>query len=117
MARLDLSMETLGEVDRGAAQAIVDAEISKAIEDIDDRGSDEKPREVNIKLVMQQRPDGLVETHVACQAKVPPRRTNPTLAELNRKGGHSNLVFSSHAPDNPNQKTLPVMDREDEDDG
>lgn len=113
MAKLPLTLDTLGEVDQGAARLIVDREIARAIEDLDDRGEDGKPRKVVIQLTLEKQTNGLVEAHVEVQARIPPRRTAATVGLVQKQRGkaQSELVFQQWAPDNPEQNTLDIMDQ------
>lgn len=110
MANLKLDLSTLGEVDTGAARAIIDRAIEEAIHDIEDRGEDGRARKVAIELMLERREDGHIEAHVSAQSKLPPRRTAGTVCRPVQKPDGVSLFFQQWAPDNPAQETLPVMD-------
>ncbi len=102
-----LSFATLGELDGGAARAIIEAAIREAMTDLDDRGQDGLPRRVDVRLTVKQMPNGLVEAHVEATASVPKRRTNSTICRLKRSSDRSaRLLFQDGAPDDPDQRTL-----------
>jgi len=102
-----LSLASLGDLDNGRARAIIDAAIREALCDLDDRGDDEKPRFVNIRLTLKQMESGLVESRVEAESRCPKRRTASTIAKVKRDGKmQSRLVFQDGSPDNPDQRTL-----------
>lgn len=107
MAQVTLSLSSLGELHDGAAEAIIDKAIAAAVADLDDRGDDEKPRIVEIKLTLTKLESGHVATEIEAGAKVPKYRTAPTLAKLAAsRGGELRLLFQTHDPDDPDQRTL-----------
>jgi hypothetical protein len=112
MTRNYLTLETLGELDSGRAGVAIDREIARAVADLQDRGAeDKKPRKVTIELelVMDR---GLVLATVQVQAKLPTLRTGATMADFMHRDGEPALVYSSMAPDNPDQATLPLETKE-----
>ncbi len=44
MAIKEIRCDTIGDLDQGAARAIIDVAIKEAVADLDDRGADGKPR-------------------------------------------------------------------------
>jgi hypothetical protein len=115
MANLPLSLRTIGELAGGAAELIINHAIEQAVADVDDRGEDGKARKVAIELSLVKRSDGLVEAEVAAQAKLPPRRTASTVSKPVRGQDETKLLFQGFAPDNPDQQTFGVLDRQEED--
>ena len=105
-----LSYETLGDLDGGAARAIIDAAIAEALLDLDDRGIDEQPRKVEILVTLKQMDSGQVVAHVEANPKLPRRRTAGTMARLKstlHNGKKSTrLLFQDGAPDDPDQRTI-----------
>lgn len=102
-----LSLQTLGDLDGGAAGLIIDAAIREVLADLDDRGDDEQARRVSINLSLKKHESGLVEAHVEASAHVPKRRTAGTMSRLSRDARQqSRLTFQDGAPDNPDQRTL-----------
>lgn len=112
MAQRTLTIDTLGDLDNEAARAIVNRAIALAVSDLDDRGSDGKPRKVVITLELTLADNGLVVGHVEAQAKAPAFRTHGTLGKLRRRkdSDQSQIVFSQFAPDNPDQETFGEFD-------
>ena len=103
-----LNLESLGALADGAAGAIIDKAISEALLDLDDRGDDLLPRKVTIELTMHRRgrDDNQLETRVAAQAKLPPRRTPRTVGNIRHNQGMPEIFFQEHAPDAPDQRTI-----------
>jgi hypothetical protein len=116
LAFTQLTLASVGDLNDGAAEAIINREIQTAVRDIDDRGHDGKPRKVVIEITMQQNKgdDGriTVDLDVAAQAKVPPRRTGTTVAKPFEKDGKVALLFQEFNAENPDQGTFPVLDKE-----
>lgn len=104
--QVPLNLASLGELDGGAARAIIDAAICDAVRDLDDRGDDEKPRVVNVILTLNRLENGLVTCDVQAEAKVPKRRTAATISGIRRAQGVAGLVFQTLAPENPDQTTI-----------
>lgn len=100
-----LSLETLGELDSGAAGVVIDAAIRTAVADIDDRGEDGKPRKVVIELTLSKMDNGLLAAHVEADARLPKRRTNSTLGKVSVSRGQPSMVFSAYGGD-PEQSTI-----------
>lgn len=107
-----LSLATLGDLDSGTAAVIIDCALAEAIRDVEDRGADGKARKVTIEVTLMRRSDGLIETDVGAQAKLPPRRTNSTVGKPVVRGHKTELLFQQWAPDQPDQSTIPGMDHE-----
>lgn len=110
MAAVELSHLTIGMLDNGAAGLVIDAAIKEAMADVDDRGSDGKPRKVVITLTMGK--DGPnVFTEVDAKATIPARRTHATVGKLKQDGMRSQMLFQPDAADNPDQESLPFEGR------
>lgn len=111
MAAKMLCLETLGALNNGAARLIVDAEIAKAITDLEDRGEEDKqPRKVTITLVLGMK-EQMIVGRVSAQAVLPARSTGGTLLNLAHKSGNPVLVFQEHNAERPDQATFPEMDK------
>lgn len=106
MAELKLSLENLGELDGGSAELVINNALRLAVHDLDDRGKDGKPREVNIKVIMTQMDNGIPIVRVDCGVKVPAFRTAETIGILRRVGDESTVRFQSLAPGEPTQRTI-----------
>lgn len=101
-----LCLDTLGDLDGGAARAIIDAAIRDAVRDLDDRGEDEKPRFVEVRLSLSRMDNGLLACHVEAAAKTPRRRTASTVGQVARRGGDVGVLFQTYAPEDPHQRTI-----------
>ena len=103
-----LSLETLGALDHGAAEIIIDAALDEVCRDLADRGDDGKERSVVITVSMKRRKNGDAEVACAAIAKVPKRRTSDTTALIRQRGQNAPaaLVFQSEAPREPNQRLI-----------
>lgn len=102
-----LSLDSLGDLDNGAARLMIDRALAAAVADLDDRGDDGKARKVVITLELKRTEGGLVVSHVQAKAAVPVYRTAGTLGKLRqKKGGQAALDFQQHAADDPDQRTI-----------
>lgn len=102
-----LTCDTIGDQDNGIARHLIDNEITKAVNDLDDRGEEDgKPRKVVIEIEMVSA-NGLVISTVSAQAKLPARRTRNTAGEMRMagKGTHA-IVFQQHNGDRADQPTF-----------
>lgn len=106
MAQLKLNLDTIGELDGGAARMMIDAALRSAIADLDDRGKDLKPREVNIKITMMLLENSSPVVRAEASTKVPSFRTAETVGILRREGPRSVVHFQSLSPDDPHQRTI-----------
>jgi len=101
---VSLCCDTIGELDAGIARHLVDAEIEKALDDLNDRAEEDgKERVVTIQLTMGLS-NGLMYVNVAAQAKVPPRKSRNTAGKVRmRAKGHHEMLFMADTPENPSQ--------------
>jgi hypothetical protein len=107
MAKALITCDTLGDLDQNAARLIIDAALRDAINDLEDRGQqDRKPRRVNIVVTFNLLDNGQVSATVEALAKVPMRKTASTIGEITRQGRNMQIMFSQHSPDNPDQLTV-----------
>lgn len=110
MAKLQLSLDTLGELDRGAARLLIDREIQRAVADLEDRGEEDgKARKVNISLEMVVK-DGLAVVQLNCESKLPSYRSNLTAGNIKVNAGKPVLYFQPYSPDNADQPNFQVLD-------
>lgn len=108
--QVPLCLDNLGELDEGAARAIIDAAIRQAVADMDDRGEDGKPRQVNIALILNRLDNGLIAAHIEAEAKIPRRKTAGTLGVVKSQSGTPTMLYQTMAPDEPNQRTIDELD-------
>ena len=106
MPQLSLSLATLGAINGGAARSIIDRAIEDVLNDLDDRGDDQKPRQVIIALTVKKLENGLVETFVEAHVRAPKRRTFSTMAKIRKTGAHAGLVFQEASDADPDQDTF-----------
>lgn len=103
----DLTFETLGLLDDGAAGVIANAELRIALNDLEERGhEDGKVRKVVFELEMQKIANNKVAARLSAQAKIPARRTNDTSAGFREKAGELTLQFRDNNPENEEQPTF-----------
>lgn len=106
MALVSLSIDSIGDLNHGAARLLIQREIDRAVADLDDRGDEDgKPRKVVIQVELTRDKDFIVAT-VAAEAKLPPRRTGGTSAEIRAKDGVSILNFRDDNDERVDQPTL-----------
>lgn len=109
--QVPICLDNLGDLDSGHARAVVDAAIRLAAADLDDRGEDGKPRQVNIILSMVKMDNGLTAVHIEAESKLPRRRTHSTLAQVKQEDGQAQLMFQTLAPGEPTQRTIDEAER------
>lgn len=101
-----VNARSLADLANGAAEAIINAAIKQAVMDMDDRAhEDGKPRMVMIQLTFQKDEDQ-VFVYVDAQAKMPPRRTPRTIAEVHVLDNGPTLQFQTMDAGNPRQRTI-----------
>ncbi len=114
--QVELTCATIGDQDNGMAEHLINGEITKAVNDLEDRGEEDgKPRKVTIEIEFAFL-QGLVVTSVAAQAKLPARRTRNTagLMRMAGKGNHA-VVFQANNPERPDQPTFNDVGEQDSD--
>lgn len=123
MAQTELTCDTLGNLDGGRSRGIINAALRRIMDDLDDRGEDEKTRALDLKITFQIK-KGNLAVEIQADAKLPKYRSNETIAKLTQKakrngtGGVRNAIeFQEHDPENPDQATFGAMDRVDADAG
>ena len=102
-----LCCDNIGDLDNGIARHLINAAITEALNDLADRGEeDKKPRGVIIKLQFAHH-QGLVVVDIQARSETPPRRSRLTAAQLRMKGkGVHEILFQPTNSDNPAQGTL-----------
>jgi hypothetical protein len=104
----NITCDTLGELNGGIARAIIDANLHAALRDFDDRAhEDKKPRVVTITVTMAPLNNGQMASNVKVKTSMPAYQTNDTIHNIVRRpGGVVEGVFSTTAPEQPNQRTI-----------
>lgn len=110
MAAARLTIDTLGDLDEGAARVIINQEIQTVVRDLEDRGQEDGlVRSVTIKVEMSYL-KGNILTNVVAKAAIPARRSNSTVGKIRFFESEPRLLFQEHAGENPDQQTFPQMD-------
>jgi hypothetical protein len=108
-----LTLDTIGLLDNGSAKLVIDHNIQMAVNDVDDRGDDGKPRKVMFVLVFQKSEEGLIETRLESKVSLPSYRTGRTMSKVKQTAKNkSELLFQPMAPENPDQQTIEFPDGE-----
>ena len=114
MAKMQLVLDNLGDLDGGNVRAMIDREIARAVADLDDRGQEDgKPRKVSIEIQLTNE-GNLITVKVIAQAKLPPLLSGTTAADISLIGPKKTpaLGFQNMNPERPDQPTFPEMDQE-----
>ena len=113
-----LELSTLKDLAGGQVEATINAALRAAIADVEDRGSDKKPRKVVIELVFTKLTNSSSAFSVGCKAttKIPAYVTDNTIGHVSFESGAPRLKFSPDSPENPDQQTLPIGNDADDDD-
>ena len=116
-----LSLETLGNLDRGRVGVAINKGILTLIKDMNNRGSVITPRLLNISVSMKPASydeAGDLEqivTDVTIEARTPKLISSLTTMDINK---HSEtLTFNDHSPDDPKQGTLDELTQDQLDGG
>lgn len=110
-----LTLDTLGQLAGGQAEATINAALRAALRDTEDRGADKKPRKVTIEIELKKVGQDNVSATVKAKTSVPPYQTDPTIGELrvSEANGQPEMAFSGDAPDNPDQPAISGLGRDD----
>lgn len=104
-----ITLDTIGLLAGGQAEAVVNAAIRAAVRDTEDRGGDGKPRKVVIELVFEKvgkDGTGVVAT-VKAKTAIPAYQTDPTYGDLKvGSRGEPEVAFSPADADNPDQPAI-----------
>lgn len=102
-----LSIDTIGELNNGAAAVAINRELAKMFADLEDRGpEDRKPRTVVITIESVYDSEGQFAVTAQAKANLPPFRTGATMAQIRQVAGEPTLAFQTNNAENPNQPTL-----------
>ena len=114
MAQATITLETIGDLDGGAAALTINNAIHRAVADLYDRGEEDgKTRKVAINLDLTIK-SGIVVADVLAEAKLPPYRTNSTACVVKHIGGKPTLQFQTHNPERADQPTFDALDESEE---
>jgi hypothetical protein len=103
-----LTLDTLGQLAAGQAEATINAALRAALRDTEDRGADKKARKVVIEIVLEKLSPDVVKATVRAKSVLPPYVTDPTIGELQPgERGQPEMAFAPAAPSNPHQANLP----------
>ena len=107
-----LSCATLGQLNHGFAEGIIDEALKNAVKDLDERGTDGKVRKVVITVSLERVSDNAFAAVVETQVKTPPSKIEPTICNGHIDQTKKQLVleFRGDNPTNPNQPTLDDVD-------
>lgn len=105
--QVQLTCDTIGDQDNGIARHLIDSEITKAVNDLEDRGEEDgKPRKISIEIELKI-VNGLTISTIAAQAKLPARKTRNTAGEMRMAGKNTHaIVFQKSNSDRPDQPTF-----------
>lgn len=109
MSIKQLNCNNLGDLDDGRARLIIDKMFDEAIKDLEDRGTDEKPRTITIKIELTQTREDRFAAHVEAGLKRPGFRTADHAAVLRKKPGGSrepSLFFQEFSSEDAGQQDL-----------
>ena len=112
-----LTCRTIGDLNGGVAERVIDEHIKKAVDDMEDRGlEDGKPRKVVITLDMIKHTSDMTLIDVNVETKLPPSRVPTTSGSPKRRivegDAVNDLLFQTANPTNPDQGTFKAMDTE-----
>lgn len=112
---VELNLDTLGELDSGAARHAIDAALRQALSDIEDRGlEDGKARKVTVEIELKKISDDFVEMFVKTKCTMPAYQTAKTHGVL-QKDPYTRKVgvkFQPYSPENPEQDSIPFGEGE-----
>lgn len=94
-----LSLETIGQIDDGAAETLIEQELQRVVADADANGSDCKKRKVVIQVTLQVDKNGVMKTSLQCQAKLPARETREVGSSTRKDRGIAKLLFEEFGED------------------
>lgn len=116
MAKLQLSLANIGQIDLGKIQAAFDVEVRRCLGDCEDRPADRTPRVVSLNLSITPVGDGaaceLAEAEFTMTSKVPPRRSKPYQVSIRKTARGVVGVFNDESPEDARQGTLDELNSE-----
>lgn len=104
--KVKLDLSSLGKLSNGVSGGVIDAAIKAAVRDLEDRGSDKKPRKVVIEVELKKLNDDSITAAVKAKTVLPPYLTSPTIAHLKVDDGKVDAEFNPHSASNPDQMTM-----------
>lgn len=104
--KMALNLKSLGQLDSGHAEAVINDALRKIIEDADDRGDDGKARKAVITVSVEKADSGYLVFRVEATTVMPKQSTGGTMAKVIRNGTKVSAEFEELAPDNPDQGTI-----------
>ena len=110
MAIQELNCATIGLLDQGRAAAVIDKALREMVDDLEDRGSDGKPRAVTIKLELTQIGEDRYAISVDVGTKRPGLRTSDHAADMRKRAGEMTLCFQEHDSEDPKQSRIEDLD-------
>lgn len=117
MPKKKVTIDNLGDLDKGIARGIINHALNQAIQDTDDRGDDGKERKVTITVSFKKMDSGFAGIRVETAVTMPKQATGGTIGKVGfGHRGEPTLEFEELAPDNPDQQTIdyPELKREQE---
>jgi hypothetical protein len=106
-----LTHETLGLLDDGRAGLLIDKRLAALVADLEDRGLDEKPRELTIKVILTQTGVDRYATRVEVTSKMPGFVTADHAATMRKQRGEATLNFQEFDQENPKQSRIEDLDQ------
>lgn len=106
MAKVNLTLETLKDFDQGSIALAFNQAVKKVLDDLRDRPGLKAARKLSIELTIKPttEPDRY-EVEAKVKDNVPAKSVTRPI-----HNGATGLVFSSDAPENPAQNTIPMED-------
>lgn len=106
-----ITCDTIGGLDNGLFGRLVDAELDKIVNDLDDRGHDGNKRSLTITIEfgmdMKRDPHSpSVTVDPRVKAKLPDLRSGVTAAKVSTKDGELQMIFRDDNRDNVDQGTI-----------
>jgi len=96
-----LTAQTIHTIGNNEANAVIDAEIEKVIDDMLDR-EDATARKVTLVITFKRRKDGGIETDLQASATLPPKRTCSNTGRPAMVAGSPSLMFAAFPDEQPN---------------
>lgn len=106
MSKIPLTAETLSKLGDGFAGVVIDAALADIYRDVNDRGSDGKPRKLVVTYTFTPGTNGHCEVDVQTATRLPAYQPPKTVAKLNLAAG--SLMFNPDVSNNPDQLTIDV---------
>lgn len=111
MAMKKLDLDTLGLLDDGRAKVIIERAMAEAVADLEDRGADGRPREITIKIKLEQEAEDAYSISVEAGTKRPGWKTTPHAAKARKQRGEVTLNFNEYEADDANQTRIEDRDQ------